>query len=541
VPIEPPAIPGSDAQPNDLSHALLRSVSPMYRQYLRNMGVRATLVTTLMKNGRLWGLISCHHHAGPRHLPQPTRAGCELLAHTLSMLLAAKEDREQADYRHALAAMREALTRSLTPRCPLAPTLCHGTPSLLDAIDADGAAACFGTDLHCTGRTPPREMLPALFEWLAAQPDSEIFATDRLGECYPPMAAQSDTAAGLLALRLTREQPGFILWFRPEQARTVSWAGDPRKPAEVELDADGQERLTPRRSFELWRDEVRGRSRPWLDCEREHARLLRASLVDVVLAQADEILRVNRELARSNVELEAFAYAASHDLKEPLRGIHNAAELLSRSAQIRLNDEEHARLATVSRLARRMDELIDSLLHYSRVGRVDLELADSDLGAVLAHALDALADRIAERNVQLTLRPLPRLRCDRVRVEEVLRNLLANAIKYTDRAAPRIEVGSVELAGIGGTAIYVRDDGIGIAPRHHEQIFQIFRRLHGRDEYGGGAGAGLTIARRSVERHGGRLWVESEPGAGATFFFTLGPPTALADTDALPPSSDHAG
>lgn len=523
VPIEPPLAPGL-ARPNDLSRAQLRSVSPMYLQYLRHMGVRASMVATLRRDGRLWGLISCHHHAGPRHVPPEVRNACELLAHTLSMLMAAKEDLEAADDRHAMAAMREQLAATLDPARPLAAALCHGTPNLLTALHADGCAVRFAGELHCAGDTPPRAWIDALADWLLQQPAlaaHDVFDTDRLPSLYPPAAAQAARAAGVMALRLSRVRPDLALWFRGEQSRSVAWAGDPTKPAEVGTTADGTPLLSPRRSFDRWLQQVRGRSAPWRAVEREHAQALRGAVVDVVLAKADEVARVNRELARSNAELEAFAQAASHDLKEPLRGIHAYVGLIERSAGARLDADERRRLHSVLRLTQRMDMLLDALLEYARIGRAELALTEADLNEVADRALEALSDRIAARQVQLTLRPLPVLRCDPRGIEVVLRNLVANAIKYTDRAQPRIEIGSV-LLDDGTPAIYVRDDGIGIAPRHHEQVFQIFRRLHGRDEYGGGAGAGLTLARRSVERHGGRLWVESDPGRGATFFFTLG-------------------
>jgi two-component system, chemotaxis family, sensor kinase Cph1 len=521
VPIEPANPPGQ-AQPNDLTYATLRSVSLMYRRYLHNMGVRASVVTTLLKDGELWGLISCHHHGGPRHLPHDLRGACALLSRTLSLLIGAKADLEVADYRAELAQAREALTRSLAPTRPLALTLCHGTPNLLDAIAADGCAVSFRGELHTAGEAPHPALLAPLFDWLAAQHGGhDLIATDALGERYAPLAGHAALAAGLLAVRISQSRPDFIAWFRGEQVREVAWAGDPAHPAEIEHAADGSVILSPRRSFALWREQVRGRSRPWLDCEREHASALRSAVVDVVLAQADEIDRINRELARSNIELESFAYAASHDLKEPLRGIHNYAELLAQAVESRLTDEELARLRAIARLSQRMDDLIDSLLQYARVGRADLALADTDLNAVLDRALDALADRIVASHVQVDTQPLPTLRCDPQLVEKVLQNLVSNAIKYSDRPQPRVEIGSVVLDD-GTPAIFVRDDGIGIDPRHHEHVFQIFRRLHGRDEYGGGAGAGLTIARRSVERHGGRLWLESTPGAGSTFYFTLG-------------------
>jgi PAS domain S-box-containing protein len=241
---------------------------------------------------------------------------------------------------------------------------------------------------------------------------------------------------------------------------------------------------------------------------------------------AQELKAMNAELARSNQELDDFAYVASHDLKEPLRGIHNYSQFLLDDYGAKLDEEGREKLTTLTRLAQRMESLIDSLLHFSRVGRVGLASRETDLNELVRSALEPLQITLREGNVEVRIpRPLPAVTCDRVRVGEVFHNLITNAIKYNDKPQKWVEVGVREGAG-GAPAFYVRDNGIGIAPKHHEAIFRIFKRLHGRDKYGGGTGAGLTIVKKIVERHGGRIWVESAVGGGTTFLFTLGPEVA---------------
>jgi light-regulated signal transduction histidine kinase (bacteriophytochrome) len=238
---------------------------------------------------------------------------------------------------------------------------------------------------------------------------------------------------------------------------------------------------------------------------------------------AQELKAKNAELARSNQELDDFAYIASHDLKEPLRGIHNYSKFLLDDYGTRLDEEAKEKLATLCRLAQRMETLIDSLLQFSRVGRVELASREADLNELVRSALESLQITLREERVDVRVpRPLPAVTCDRVRVAEVFHNLIANAVKYNDKPQKWVEVG-VREAAAGPPVLYVRDNGIGIPPKHHQAVFRIFKRLHGRDKYGGGTGAGLTIVKKIVERHGGRIWVESTPGEGTTFFFTLGP------------------
>jgi len=173
------------------------------------------------------------------------------------------------------------------------------------------------------------------------------------------------------------------------------------------------------------------------------------------------------------------------------------------------------------RLTRRMETLIDSLLQYSRLGRVDLAIDRVDLNEIVAEILDSLAISLREEKVDVRApRPLPVVRADRVRVGEIFYNLIVNAMKYNDKAEKWIEVGWRESPG-GPAVFYVRDNGIGIPEKHQDAVFRIFKRLHGRDKYGGGTGAGLTIVKKIVERHHGRIWVESSAGEGTAFYFTL--------------------
>ena len=247
----------------------------------------------------------------------------------------------------------------------------------------------------------------------------------------------------------------------------------------------------------------------------------------------EELGRFNKKLLRSNQELDDFAYIASHDLKEPLRGINNYALFLLEDAADQLDEESQFRLKRIQYLCVRLDAFISDLLTFSRVGRQELVMAETDLNEVVKDILNINALH-GEHSVDIQiLYPLPTVVCDRVRVGEVFHNLIINAIKYNDKIDKRIEIGYTENVNLtegqrdhGKTLsnvpfFFVRDNGLGIDPKHTQRIFTIFKRLHGRDEYGGGTGAGLTIVKKIIERHGGKIWVESTPGQGSTFYFTL--------------------
>lgn len=224
------------------------------------------------------------------------------------------------------------------------------------------------------------------------------------------------------------------------------------------------------------------------------------------------------ELTRSNQDLSQFAYIASHDLQEPLRMVASYLDLLERRYRDRLDDEAREFIGFAVDGAARMKVLINDLLAYSRVGNTQVELAPVDVNRLVAGVVAILSLQIEEVHGQVTVDPLPVVEADAVQLERVFQNLIENALKYRSRAAPRVRI----LAEPDGDywKFSVRDNGIGVDPRFSEKIFEIFKRLHGRDKYPG-SGVGLAICKLVVERHGGRIWVEPRPQGGSAFQFTI--------------------
>jgi chemotaxis family two-component system sensor kinase Cph1 len=228
------------------------------------------------------------------------------------------------------------------------------------------------------------------------------------------------------------------------------------------------------------------------------------------------------QLARSNHELEEYAYVASHDLQEPLRMVSSYAQLISRRYSGRLDKDADEFLGYAVDGAKRMQRLVDDLLSFSRVGTRGEPFRQVSLEVVLGQALDDLSVTLAESGGVVTHDPLPEVRADAPQVRQLLQNLIGNALKFRGAEPPQIHIGA--RRGPDGITISVHDNGIGIAPEYQEKIFVMFQKLHPRDRYPG-TGIGLAICKKIVERHGGRIWVESmgQAGDGSTFFFTLSP------------------
>jgi light-regulated signal transduction histidine kinase (bacteriophytochrome) len=232
----------------------------------------------------------------------------------------------------------------------------------------------------------------------------------------------------------------------------------------------------------------------------------------------DNLLLTTEDLQRSNRDLEQFAYVASHDLQEPLRAVAGYVRLLEKRFADKLDAKGLEYIAGAAEGAQRMERLITDLLAYSRVGTRGATFAPTDLNAALRNALHNLQVSIKTSQAKLTTDSLPVLAADAAQMSQLFQNLVGNALKFHGESPPEIRIAA--LPQEGRWVLSVRDNGIGIAPQYFNRIFQIFQRLHTRKRYAG-TGIGLAICKKIVERHGGAIWVESQPGQGATFFFSL--------------------
>ena len=528
-----PLVNPETGKPLDMTYCALRGVSLMYSEYLRNMNVTAALTLAIRSSDDLWGLITCHHYTGVKHLSYQVRAACELLAQVVSLQHQAAEQKDHLVYQLKLDTMHQQLLTVAAKKGSLE-AMIDSIPSLLDGIDAGGVALYYYDRWWCVGNTPTQSELTGLGDWLSqthfTSGTSLLYANDSLIRDYPPAADFADIASGLLALPLSIRRGQLVMWFRPETIQTINWRGNPNDKI-IAVGPHGS-RLTPRRSFELFTESVQQRAIAWKTVELQAATRLRLLMIELVIDRSEQLTLLNVDLKRSNEQLDSFAYVASHDLKEPLRGIHKYAYQLLEDAT--LGDVNHRRkLDGLMRLTLRMDSLLDSLLYFSRISQADLLIQTTDLNDVLAEAIEMVGSRITSNPPEfIVTRLLPMAPCNPVWIRQIFVNLLSNALKYTDQVHKRMEIGFIEAGedharpgcpegSAEHTIYYVSDNGIGIQARHFAQVFKLFKRLHGGDEYGGGTGAGLNIVHKLVERHLGKVWIDSLIGQGTTFYFTL--------------------
>jgi chemotaxis family two-component system sensor kinase Cph1 len=505
-----PALRPDTGEPLDLSFSVLRSVSPIHIEYMKNMGVRASMSISLIVRNRLWGLISCLNHTGPRRVAHSMRSACEFMGRLASLQIAAFEDRELLASRASRRAMEDALHRAMKESTGTVLAALVARPrALIDLVDAAGAAVVENGEVLTCGDAPPACLIHELAGWLEQRGDLRPFASASLGAQFPPALAASAVASGLLTFGL----PGArLMWFRPEVIRTVNWGGDPGKPVNAQ---DGT-RLRPRHSFALWKEEVRARSRPWTPGDLEVADELqrRATEVDI-----ERRLSSEQRAVRARDELLAVV---SHDLRNPLLVVLLEAGLLS--DHLPKTGEPHVRtmresVDAIERSTTRMNALIEDLLDLATLEEKSFRLVIQSV-----ESRDLIEDAVTDarpladaKHISLVvhLDNPPKIEADPHRISRVFSNLLGNAIKFTP-AGGMVTVSA--RARDGMLSVTISDTGRGIAPEDLAHIFDRFWRSKASEERG--TGLGLYIARGIVEAHGGSLWAESSP-PGATFSFTL--------------------
>jgi light-regulated signal transduction histidine kinase (bacteriophytochrome) len=515
VPILPSLRPDNQ-QPLDLSFSVLRSVSPIHVEYMRNLGLRASMSISLVLGGRLWGLISCVNHSSPRYIPYQVRTMCELIGRITSQQLGAKAELEAQEARGKLRGLQQHLVGAMRAEGEVALAGLTRHPAELTAlVGASGAAVVSEGTCWTTGRVPSEEAIAGLVQWLRETVKQEVFLTKALPRQYAPAAAFQEVASGLLAISLPKPVPDYVLWFRPEVIQTVNWGGNPLKPVEVE---GPQPRLHPRRSFELWKEVVHATSLPWSPAEEEVAADLRRYAIEVDLA---------RQVVREQKAVQArddLVAVVSHDLKNPLGAIHLQAGLILRALPLD-KDGPWRRMQTaaerIHRSTQQMNTLIRDLLDLAKIeaGRFAVDPKPEEVEQLVEEALEMLKPLAEQKRIsvlQQVRQPQLRVCMDQDRIFQVLSNLMGNAIKFTP------EGGSIQLTvePVGSRLRFaVKDTGPGIPEDQLPHLFNRYWQARKRSQEG--SGLGLYIAKGIVEAHKGRLWAESTVGVGSTFFFDL--------------------
>ena len=414
----------------------------------------------------------------------------------------------------------------------------RGRLTVIGAIFAQFAASNRPEEVESRGPERSREWQDRLIGQMMVTSQSMVSDAKQLGRLSRANSSEAHIRANWLIMAT-------LIFVTPLMTAISFWIGRSiRRPVE-ELrrgtetiaagDLDHAVHILGRHEIsqlaQAFNEMTQGLKSSYADLHREISERKRAERELQVLNETLErrVQERTAELSRSNESLQQFAYVASHDLQEPLRAVEGYAQVLARRYQGKLDEQADRFVSNIVEGVDRMKALIGGLLDYSRVGAKAGGLEMSDAGESVSNALMNLETAIRESGARITRDGLPQVRVDAAQFTQVFQNLIGNAIKFRGEVPPEIEI-SARRTGDEKWQFAVRDNGIGMEPQYHEKIFVIFRRLHTRESYRG-TGIGLALCKRIVERHGGEIWVESEPGEGSTFFFTI------PDTSEEPPDA----
>lgn len=503
--------------PVDLGKTLLRAVSPIHIQYLKNMKVGASMTISLISEGKLWGLIACHHNTS-HYISKNLRDACEVIGKMTSSLIQVVTLKEKQNHLNKTRDFISQLPQRLANVKDFSEELTQKSPTLLDLINADGASASLYVDGYWVniGQTPSEVELNNLLEWVSNEHDGKaIYQTNELSKDYHPALAYKNVASGLLAISVPKTKKNYIFWFRPEVIETVKWAGNPEKAV------SNEGRLSPRSSFELWKQEVHATSTPWKSWEIEAALELRNAIIGADLhIQFSKEQKARKEAERATRAREELMAIVSHDLKNPLNSILIQLGLIKRllpAQEVKVRDLADKSARTVHIMA----NLIKDILSITQLeaGQLELEKKTYPIEQITTEIVNMLQPLAKEKqiNLNVTLNYSREIEFDYDRILQVLSNLIGNAIKFSPENSP-INI-SVEKNGPESILFKVQDKGPGIPEEDYLNIFDRFWQASQTKRLG--FGLGLSIAKGIVVAHGGEIWVNSELGKGSSFEFSL--------------------
>lgn len=497
--------------PLDLTNSHLRAVSPIHIQYLKNMKVESSFSISLIYKNELWGLIACHSYS-PRFIDFRSRESAKLIGQILSSALEFRQDEENQQIHERYKNTVDQLSRLMLKDSNIEFALTGHSDTLLNAVDAQGAVLLFENNITRLGVTPDNEQIKQLTSWLKNNVLDSLYYTSNLSAEYNPAALYKNVASGIMVSTLSRELGEYVIWFKPEQLQTITWAGNPEKPVEISTDGN-MLHISPRNSFEEWSQTVTGKSNGWSNEEVKSVMRLKSEITYALNQKAGAIRLLNERLKQAYEELDTFSFTISHDLKNPISTIKSYAQLLMRDKQ--LKPETLKVLERINYGADKMNNMIREVLDYSRIGRSELVFTEIDTAPIIN---DLVKDMAVVYNINpsyIIVGNTPRIYGDPIMIAQVFANVISNAIKYSMHSNP-------PAVSINGTetereVIYtITDNGLGIDIKHLPRIFELFNRM---DNVGDieGSGVGLAIVKRIIEKHKGKIWVDSELGTGSTF------------------------
>jgi light-regulated signal transduction histidine kinase (bacteriophytochrome)/CheY-like chemotaxis protein len=506
-----PSIEESGREPLDLTRSLLRTFSPIHLQYIRNQGLRASFSISLVTDGELYGLISCHHRE-PSYIPQDVRLQCENLSQLFSWHLLAKEEEIAKHKKYATDEAVDAMLDRIGPANPISRVVKSGEKAFLEALNSSGFVYYSQYETITLGSTLPIELIKEIFSKASSQ-GGFPYTNDALYDDYPE--ARQYGIAGIMIIPLFEKKQYFTAWFRKETHRVQKWIGAEDEKSE---DAPKAQRLKPRASFTIHTRTIKGRSTSFDKADVDTANRLNRMFLVYALDVQERMHISIQELEKQDNYRNEFLATLAHELRNPLGPIMSGASILET-----VDDDKTRKRVTaiINRQAEYMSKLINDLMDVSRItrGKVKLEFEKLSIQDVLSDSLEIVDQQVKAKKHNITVNYLEKdvtVYGDKARLSQIFSNIIHNAAKYTSEQG-RITV-DIREEGVM-VVVAVKDNGMGIPEDRLKDVFNMFTQIEAHSTHTkGGLGIGLTLVSKLVMLHHGDVSVMSEGlGRGSTF------------------------
>jgi light-regulated signal transduction histidine kinase (bacteriophytochrome) len=506
-----PSTEASGREPLDLTRSLLRTFSPIHLQYIRNQGLRASFSISLVTDGELYGLISCHHRE-PSYIPQDVRLQCENLSQLFSWHLLAKEEEIAKHKKYATDEAVDAMLDRIGPANPISRVVKSGEKAFLEALNSSGFVYYSQYETITLGSTLPIELIKEIFSKASSQ-GGFPYTNDALYDDYPE--ARQYGIAGIMIIPLFEKKQYFTAWFRKETHRVQKWIGAEDEKSE---DAPKAQRLKPRASFTIHTRTIKGRSTSFDKADVDTANRLNRMFLVYALDVQERMHISIQELEKQDNYRNEFLATLAHELRNPLGPIMSGASILET-----VDDDKTRKRVTaiINRQAEYMSKLINDLMDVSRItrGKVKLEFEKLSIQDVLSDSLEIVEQQVKAKKHNITVNYLEKdvtVYGDKARLSQIFSNIIHNAAKYTSDQG-RITV-DIREEGVM-VVVAIKDNGMGIPEDRLKDVFNMFTQIEAHSTHTkGGLGIGLTLVSKLVMLHHGDVSVMSEGlGRGSTF------------------------
>lgn len=504
----------------DLTYSTSRAMSPIHGQYIKNSGASSSFSVSIIIDDYLWGLVTCQN-SEPKHIDLEDRVQAGIFTALASNAFSSFKSKSDLNYRLQLNEEVLRLKAEFLKHDTLLESLTENKAELRNLLDADGLAVIADEYTITDGITPDPSAIENITRWAHENIEDNIYLSRSFLKDYGQQLGLDERAAGVVIYFMERNKNNVLIWFRKEFDEHINWAGNPEKKIEV-VNNDGEEKMmvSPRTSFKIFTEDIKGSSKRWNSRNILALQAVRDLILEALHKDYNTIKRLNDELKKVNEELDSFSYTISHDLGTPLTVMKLNAQMLLKTL-IDESEKSRNKINSIIEEIDNMAEMMHDVLQLSRAKHSEIQLEKLETLQTIEKICENAKITFGTPKSEVIIKACPEVLADKTMLHQVFLNIINNAIKYSSQKEKPVVV--IEGTEQGETVIYrISDNGIGIPEENKHKMFKIFNRMDNAKKFKGN-GVGLSIVHRIMKRIGGNVEYESSP-EGTSFILTFKKP-----------------